>query len=84
MICYGYFFSEQECAGYEADDDTAATYHRDDRNHGVGVAEGVEIYEVGTNEKQGDEKIEGFQTKGVVCLRLGYHNTKRITVIIAI
>ena len=45
------FFSEQECAGYEADDDTAATYHRDDRNHGVGVAEGVEIYEVGTNEK---------------------------------
>ena len=22
------------------------------------------------------KKIEGFQTKGVVCLRLGYHNTK--------
>ena len=64
MICYGYFFlGQQGRAGYEADDDTAATYHRDDRNHGVGVAEERRIYEVGTNEKQGDEQDSGFPNK---------------------
>ena len=61
----------KECAGYEADDDTAAAYHRDDRNHGVGVAEGVEIYEVGTNEKQGDEKDRGFPNKRCGMLTFG-------------
>ena len=47
-------FVEEEGAEEEGDYHTATTHHRDNGNHGILVAEGVEIDEIGCAEKQRD------------------------------
>ena len=56
-------FLKQDCSCRETYYYAAPAYHRDDRDHRVGIAEGVEIDEVGTNKKKGDEKYRGAPYK---------------------
>lgn len=65
-------FLEEKGPGDEAHHDTAAAYHRDDRNHGVGVAEGIEIDKVGADEEERDEEYRGapHERSGVFAMRV--------------
>ena len=50
------FLVEEEGAEKEAHHHAAAPRHRNDGNHGVGEAEGVEVNEVGSHKKERNEK----------------------------
>ena len=55
---------KEQCPKKERHNDTSPADHRDDANHRIGLAQGVEIQEVGRREKDADHRYAPMPSEG--------------------